>query len=367
MHNSPLRLARNVLILALITGCAANGPTLGGDKAGGLPAGGPVILRLASTSGLLSDVPPVAYFVRRVEQLSHGSIEIRVVGAWGNFAPDAEARVVRAVASGTADLGWAGSRVLDTLGVPAFKVLSAPMLIDSYPLERAVLASSIPARLLPLMRRLGVTGLALLGEDLRFPIGVAHALLTTADWHDIGFGTLRSGIQEHAIAALGAHPVEAFGATRTVAIEERRIAGFELDVRRLYVDVGAGTARYVSANVHLWPQFDVLVANPARLSQLSARQRGWLQEAAVDAMQSSVALAQDSAERYVLDACRLGARFAFATNADLASMQRAFSPIYRQLADDQATSASLATIERLRRSTPAGPPPAIPARCQLAP
>ena len=36
------------------------------------------------------------------------------------------------VEAGKADLGWAGSRAFDSVGVPSFDALHAPLLIDSY-------------------------------------------------------------------------------------------------------------------------------------------------------------------------------------------------------------------------------------------
>ena len=77
--------------------------------------------------------------------LSGGAVQVTVINQWGDYAPSAEAQVVHAVAAGTVDLGWAGSEVFDTIGVPGLRALSAPMLIDSYPLENAVLKSA-PAR-----------------------------------------------------------------------------------------------------------------------------------------------------------------------------------------------------------------------------
>ena len=211
------------------------------------------MLRLASTSSL-AEVPPVAYFVRRVEQLSHGALQIRVSDDWGNSAPDAEVQVVRAVASGTVDLGWAGSRVFDSIGVSSFGALSAPMLIDSYPLEKAVLASAIPDQMLAGLGRVGVGGLALLGDPLRVPISVQHPLLAPADWHGVGFGTLRSGVQEAVVRALGAVPVEAFGVYRDRYLQSGKIQAFELDFPRYVRDVGGTRAPYVAANVHLGPK-----------------------------------------------------------------------------------------------------------------
>jgi TRAP-type C4-dicarboxylate transport system substrate-binding protein len=354
-----------VLLLAsvAVTGCAAAGA--GGDKAGGRSGGGPLVLRLANTSYSLTDVPPVAYFVRRVEQLSHGTIQIRVGNDWASYAPDAEAQVVRAVASGIVDLGWAGSRVFDSIGVSSFRALSAPMLIDSYPLEQAVLASTISDQMLAGLRRVGVAGLGLLGDALRVPISVHRPLLRPEDWRGVEFGTLRSGVQEEVVRGLGAVPVEAFGVYRDRYLESGKLQAFELDLPRYVRDVGATKAPFVTVNIHLWPQIDVLIANPRRLSSLSDQQRAWLKQAAADAAGRSVALADDA--EYLKQACLMGARFYNATGAELTAMRRALSVVYQQLEQNPQTDAFIREIETLKRHTPPGPAFRIPQGCSRGP
>ena len=347
------------LAVAAASGCSASA---GADKAGG-PAGGLVVLRMASTPSGPSDAPPVADFIERVRALSGGSVQIQVINQWGDYAPGAEAQVVRAVASGTVDLGWAGSRVFDTMGVPGFGALSAPMLIDSYPLENAVLKSALPARMLAGLSMVHVTGLALLGDVLRHPIAVRRPLLAPADWRGLSIGNYRSGVQEETIRALGATPVMTFGPYRTHDLARGAIQGFELDVQR-YVHLGlVASARYVTANVTLWPQFDVLFADPARLASLTPQQRGWLQQAAVDAARNSVTLVAGQNSPYIGQACAMGARFATATPADLAALRQSLSVVYQSLDRDPQTGAFLRQIQQLKKSTPPGPASAIPDGC----
>ena len=198
------------LVLAAVAAAGCSAAT-NGDKAGGGPPSGPLVLRMASTPSGLNYVPAVADFARRVSVLSGGALQIKVISQWGLYAPGAEAQVIRATAAGQVDLGWAGSRVFDTIGVPGLGALSAPMLIDSYPLETAVLKSSLPARMLAGLSRVHVTGLAVLGDVLRHPIAVRRSLLAPADWRGLSIGTYRSGVQEQAIRALGAIPVVAVG------------------------------------------------------------------------------------------------------------------------------------------------------------
>jgi len=351
-----------ILVSAVASGCAGAPP---GDKAGGF-VGGPVVLRMASTAGDLGNIPPVAEFVQRAGVLSGGVLQIKVINQWGDWAPDAEAQVVRAVGAGTADLGWAGSRVFDTIGVPGFRALSAPMLIDSYPLENAVLRSAMPGRMLAGLESVHVTGLGVLGEGLRLPISPRRPLLAPADWRGVSFGTYRSRVQEEAIRAVGATPVAAFGPVRSHDLVTGQIQGFELDLRR-YVQMGLmALARYVAVNVALWPQFDVLFANPGRLASLTAQQRGWLQQAASEAAADSVGLTSDNVT-YIGRACAKGARFVTATSADLAALRRSLSAVYQHLQADPRTRAFIQQIQRLKNTTPAGTAPRIPAACTRKP
>jgi len=236
------------------------------------------------------------------------------------------------------------------------------MLIDSYPLENAVLHSAMPGRMLTGLASVHVTGLGVLGEGLRLPISVQRPLLAPADWHGVSFGTTHSGIQEQAIRALGATPVVAIGPYRDHGLDSGQIQAFELDVQR-YARMGlAARAPYVTANVVLWPQFDVLVANPARLASFTTQQRAWLRQAADAAVRDSVKLAA-SQNGSVRQACTMGARFVHATPADLAALRSSLSTVYQALQQDPRTSVFIHQIQRLKDSTQAGPAPATPARC----
>jgi hypothetical protein len=107
---------------------------------------------------------------------------------------------------------------------------------------------------------------------------------------------------------------------------------------------------------------DVLFVNPARLAGLSAEQRGWLQEAARDAAARSTALA-DTDARSMRNACEAGARFADASEADLAALRVAFAPVYANLEMDAETKAFIERIEALKESTPAEARLTIPTAC----
>ena len=82
------------------------------------------------------------------------------------------------------------------------------MLIDSYPLQQAVLDSDIPAEMLAGLDELGVHGIAVLADGLRKPIAVARPLLRPADYEGITFQAFRSPEHAAAIRALGATPTD---------------------------------------------------------------------------------------------------------------------------------------------------------------
>jgi TRAP-type transport system periplasmic protein len=359
------RVARPAMfILAVTAAVAATACSVAGDasddKAGG--TGPPVQLRLANTGGDISQTPAVKYFVDRVDELSGGEVRIKVVDQWAQFAPDAEQQVVHDVAAGEMDLGWAGSRVFDTLGVGSFQALTAPMLIDSYALENAAIESGVTEDMMEGLDGLGVLGIAVLADALRRPIGVDAPILEPADWKGTSFGTLKSDGQVEAIRALGGAPMEIFGPHREQALENGTLHGFEFGLLQYTDPKWSSHAPYVAANVHLWPQMDVVLANPDRLDGLTSKQRGWLEEAAQDAERRSAELADRDA--WALDvACEGGARFADASEADLAALRGAFQPVYASLRRQSATRDFLARIQALKRSTPAEAGLMIPPEC----
>ena len=343
---------------AIVAGACTSG-SAGEDKAGG--SGEPVVLRMANPYGGLETLPAVAHFVDRVEELSGRDLRVTVVDSYGGFASDAEQRVVRDVANGEVDLGWVGTRVLDTMGVESFQALTAPMLVDSYALEDAVIQSGITDQMLPALDDVGVVGLAVLADGLRKPIAVDGPVLGPADWRGTAFGTLQSDGQEQAIRTVGGTPAEVFGPNRLSALDNGTIQGFEFNLRS-YGPKEVNLAPYVTANVDLWPQMDVLLVDAERFGRLTAEQQAWLRRAADEAADRSATLA-DTDARFLRNACDAGARFADASQADLAALRDAFAPVYADLEQDAQTKAFIERIQALKRSVVAGPGLVIPASC----
>jgi TRAP-type transport system periplasmic protein len=332
----------------------------GDDKAGG--AADPVVLTMADFTSGLNYEPAVQYFVDQVERLSGGSLQIDVSHEWGGFAADAEQQVVRDVAAGEIDLAWVGTRVFDTLGVNSLRALTAPMLIDSYPLQRAVIASDIPDEMLADLDDVDVTGIAVLADGLRKPIAVDQPLLSPDDYADIRFTALRSTTHADSIRALGAIPGEALAASRNAGLTSGDIQGFEMSLHHYAINQLQDIAPYVTANVNLWPQTVALIANPDALDDISDDQRGWLMQAAADAAEQSTDLVDDDSQRLV-DLCESGARFANASDADLAAMRASFEPVLVTLEADPETEHFIARIAELKQATDPGPALDVAAEC----
>ena len=349
-----------MLVLAVTTALLAGGCS-GGDKAGG--SGATVVLTMANTSTEMSHQPAVEHFAERVAKLSGGEVRIKPENEWGDFDADAERQVVRAVAAGKVDLGWVGSRVFDTLDVTSFQAMTAPMLVDSYELQDAVISSAITRKMMRGVESVGVVGLGVVPDGMRKPIGVEKPLRGPSDWRGTTFGTFPSKSQEASIKALGATPAEVFGHKRADALQAGKLGGFELGLH-LYQGNPAWlqAAPYVTANVNLWPQADVLLADPSRLKDLTDQQRGWLRQAAKDAAGDAKALA-DRDETLVQKMCDAGGRLANASAADLGALTKAFAPVYASLERDSETKALISEIRALKRSTQARPSPAIPDGC----
>jgi TRAP-type transport system periplasmic protein len=346
-----------VLVALALAGCGA----LAGNKAGG--PGAPVVLRMATVNGEPGFMPQVdPYLVNQVAKLSAGNVQVDMAYHVGENAPGGEQQVVRGVAAGKYDLGVVGTRVFDTLGVDSFQALTAPMLIDSYPLERAVIGSGIPAQMMRSLDKLNVTGLGVLADGLRKPIAVRKPLLGPADWRGVTFAAFRSRESSEAIRALGATPSDVWGTQLDQGLGSGTVGGFEKNLLIYRLKNMWNQAPYVTANVNLWPQTLAVIGNPGRLAKLTSQQRGWLTQAVQDAAARSTGLIDGDA-RLPAGLCASGTRFADASGADLVALRNAFAPVYAQVEQDPQTKEFIAEINRLKQHTSPGAALVIPGGC----
>ena len=229
LRNRGARLAMvGVAVTAAMMAVGCSGGDVSSSKAGG--AGAPVVLQMGNIASDLRGFPVIDYFVAQVNERSKGNLRIELTNSHGNFSADAEQQLVRAVAAGKLDLGWAGARAFDNLGVTAFQAMQAPMLIDNYPLEQAVIATDMPGQMLQSLDKIGVRGLGVLADGLRKPVAVKHPLLDASEWQGMTFSTVKSQSQGQAIRALGATPMEVIGHNRREALSSGKLQGFEMSL-----------------------------------------------------------------------------------------------------------------------------------------
>ena len=298
-----------------------------------------------------------------MKELSDGNLRIEVDYEVGDYEQDAEQQVVRGVADDTYDLGVVGTQVFDTLGVTSFQALNAPMLVDSYALQAAVLESGITDTMMQPLSDIGVTGVATLAGTLRKPVSVEKALVAPDDWHGVTFGTYLSEAEFEAVRALEATPKVVFGGARDQALRAGSIGGFESSLLLYRLNNLYELAPYVTTNVTLWPQMLTVFANPDVDGRLTAAQRDWLRQAAEEAETRFGGAGRRGRSDRSRRSCTLGARPVQASDADLAALREAFAPVYTKLARDAETKEALDQIQELKASTPAQPALSVPSEC----
>jgi TRAP-type C4-dicarboxylate transport system substrate-binding protein len=345
-----------------------------------------VVLRMESpdAAGIEPD-PAVAFFVRQVAQLSDGRLRIDVENyPRGEDGSVDETGALRAVADGDADLGWAHTGSFDAVGVHAFDALDAPMLIDNYSSETAVIRSDLAKRMLAGVSAAGLAGLALLAGPLDRLVGTSTPLHRAGDIRGRSFALRPSSVARMAVRALGGDPsqlsyqlVSGYPGLYVNAVQRPGPPAFlDDDLDSIFFDryggrcptqtAGCETSRpWVITDVVLGPSTEAIVANPARLRGLSARRRSWLTRAAADAAVYSTRVA-DQDDRLVPELCAAGVRFSTAMPATVANLRRAWRPLYAKLESGPLGSA-IRLIRALSSRTPAPASLRIPRGCHRQP
>jgi TRAP-type C4-dicarboxylate transport system substrate-binding protein len=339
----------------LTTGCT--GTTV--DKSGSQRV---YALVMANNDGSLDGAPAVSHFIDRVKQLSGGTVTIKVESPWRGGGD--ERRVITDVAAGHADLGWSGTRALDTVGITAFQPLHAPLLISSYAAQAAVVKDPATQNLLASLSPKGLEGLAVLADELRHPAAATKPLLAPADFRDLRFGTQASQVQEAALRSLGALP-ETFRAPHPPDTDG--LDALETMWWTYRANSQAGFVPFITGNVALWPRTTVVFANAERIETLDATAREWLKTAAADARDWSVLHAADRVRAELAEACIGGARVAFATDAQLTALRAAAEPAYAALRQDPTNAKTLARFEELVKTQGPDAVAPVPSGCAYIP
>jgi TRAP-type C4-dicarboxylate transport system substrate-binding protein len=332
-----------VAVLLTAAGCS------NGDKAGGAAAKHTIVLTFGSELG--SQPEQLLRFATEVAKRSNGTIQIEFMGNWRNGDPHQELDTIRDVKAGKVDLAWVGARAWDWVGVPSFDGLVAPLLVDSLPLEQKVFAAGIPRRMLAGVHRAGVIGIGVLPGPMRKALGVRRRLVRPAAFRGLVFG-VQGIVAAETIRALGAHPRQVISGPSLTGLD-----GIEEQMSAIEGNAHDVPARYLSANLNLWPRPLVLFTSPQVFRKLSGPQREVLREAAVAAVPEAMAASkhEDAGAAHAL--CQRG-KLAFVdlSASQLDDLRQAVAPVYRRLERDSTTRRWIRTIEALSRNTPSAPP-----------
>jgi TRAP-type C4-dicarboxylate transport system substrate-binding protein len=335
------------LVLAAALALGATGCGAGNlDKAGN-PTSKPRVLTLADGNGDTSDAQP---FAAAVWTLSHGTLQIKIEGSWRPGDAYSETGLINDVRAGKAQLGIAASRAFDTVGITSFQALQAPFLIDNITLERKVLDSSIPARMLAGLRPSGLAGLALLPGPLRRPLGFTKPLLAVSDYKGARIGSRPSGVTADMLRALGAIPVTM--PRSNSGLGTAGLTGIEAHAAL----IGQGwdlPGAVLTGNVVFGPRPSVIFMNQRAYAALTASQRGVLLRAAAQARHAGIFQGNDAAAAAGL--CQGGTLIVAASPADLAGLRAAVQPVYTMLESNPSTKAYIAQITAMRGATGGAP------------
>jgi TRAP-type C4-dicarboxylate transport system substrate-binding protein len=320
----------------------------------------PTVLVLATNDDSQFD-SALARFVQLVDQKSDGRLEIEVSDKWMS---QGEKRVLEDVAEGQAPLGWSGTRAFDLVGVDSFRALHVPFLIASYAAQRAVVGDEVSEDMLAGLDGTGLTGLALLADELRFPAGAERPLLEADDYQALIFAVMESKTQETAMTALGARVT---GLAVPDASTLDGVEGFETMWRTYEHNSLQRFAPFLTANAVLWPRTTAIVANTKALAALDEDDRDVLTGAASEAARWSLDHADDKVSEETEQACATGARIALASADELRSMRRASRPVHIALRSQPGQSSLLSRVEALVASAGEPEPYDVPDGCAYQP
>ena len=321
-----------LLAVALLAGCGSENS----DRAGGEKAAKAKVLTMANVNGELGELEA---FDDAVGRVSGGRLRIKWLNEYGNGRDGiAEVNLIRDVSAGKADLGWAGTRVFDELGVPAFNPLHAPMLIGSYELEEKVLGDGLVAPMLASLGDLELQGIGVIPGPLRRPLG-KHPLRTPDDWAGDRIGS--SGGEQIAAA------LRALGATRVLESPHGTTEGLD-GVESHVASVGDDHFQfpYLTGNIVLWPRPLVLFAGP----DVSSDDLAVLREAAKAAIPEAIALSRSLEREGLSEICPAKLKVMTAAAGQVDGLRAAFRPVYDELESDPAASRAVARIQELSRA-----------------
>jgi TRAP-type C4-dicarboxylate transport system substrate-binding protein len=348
MNRSRVTALATVTVLATLlatSGCGFR------DRAGGTAGEVTTVLTFAQA---IDGAPPdqLAAWAAQVSRQSHGSLSIKFENGYGPGQADVEAAEIRDVRAGKVDMGWVGARALHQEGVTSFDALIAPMLVDNHDLQERVFEHGIPQDMLAAADvGHGATAIAVLPGPMRKLLGISHPFVKPADFRGTDVGMQDSAVAKATFAALGATSTP----LPSGAHDLTHVDAYEQQLSSIWGNQYESVARYLTANVDLWPRPLVVLVNDDTYDGLSADQQAALRQAGPVSVGAAMDASRAEDAGSVDDLCGSGLKIVDATAADLTALQTAVAPVYRQLRTDPKTATWIDRITALKRQVDAPP------------
>ena len=322
-------------------------------SAAGASAATPVTLRIGTNDA--DDQPMAATieeFAHHVDNLSDGALTIEPVWRAGGEEPhrDWDQVVARMVVSGDLDMGMIPARAWDTEGVTTMRALFAPFLVDSDALVSEIVTTEIAGELLAGLDEIGITGLALLPEDLRHVFAFGEPLLSPDDFAGTTIRAPHSATTWALFEALGATADDLVDDDFVDALATGAVAGAESSFARAAgLPGGQITA---TGNITLFPNVNSVVINSGAFDGLTDDQQAVLRDAAGmtrDVLLDGLVDDGAAADQF----CAGVGDVVLADDDHLAALAAAAQPVHDALMEDGATAALMSRIGELKAQAPA--------------
>jgi len=304
----------------------------------------------------------VNQFIKDVSTASGGKIAIQGLPNYqGGDVP-----LLQDVKGGAVEMASVSSAVWGTQGVTCFDALQALGLITRYDLEKQVIDGPIGASMLGCTAAAGVHGLAIHEGGLRKPLGAKVALTSPTVFAGKKIRTPASSVLQTGMKALGADPVAIANLTETYpALRDGTVDGMEANLGLIQTLKLYEVAKYLTANVNLWPFPTVLVMNQAKWDALSAAQQKIITAAAAKVPDFSIGIFT-APSTLPATLCSEGLKFAIASDADLAAFGKVSTTVIAELSKNAETKKYIDQIQALKDGL--APPPAaapLPKGCAV--
>jgi TRAP-type C4-dicarboxylate transport system substrate-binding protein len=318
------------------------------DKAGGNATSKPRVLTMAQPNAILGS--QLTGLADEVSRRSAGTLQIEFESSWRIGETKYEAATIDDVKAGKVDMAWVGARVFDTVGVNSLEALVAPMLIDSYDLQRAVFDAGIPEQMLDGLKEIGLVGIGVLPGPMRKMLGVSKPFLRPADFAGAVIGTQDSAVAAQTMMAVGATPLAVPSSAQLAGLD-----GYEQALPSIAGNKYEAVAGFVTANLNLWPRPLVIIMGSNAFKSLTPDQQTILHEATAAAIPGALADSRTEDTDAARTLCRNGMTLAVASHGDLSDLRAAFQPVYQQLGSHPATKEYLDEIQNLKQKLAAAP------------